>query len=564
MRDEPLVSSCTNYATTPAARLLANFAAGHRRGAASARGRATAASARASGHAIASSPQARADGLEQTRRRRRCRGFSPTWWGAGDEAAAAATRVLAGNPVLIGALTVLVTIVAVDARLQRHQRAAVRARPTRCTCRRPTPRSSPTATTSTWAARWSASSPPSRRRAPATGTPIALINLQLDRKHQAAAGRHALHDPPQGRDRAEVPADHARALRRGDSPTARPCRWPDEQRGRLRPGAVDVQPAHPHGRAATRRSASARRWPDAGTTSTRRSARSCRCCATCSRWRANLASPHDQPGGVLPRAGELLRRRWRRSPRPQAPLFVEPRHDVPRAGRRSPFPSLQSTISATPPIFEATISDSPMIRAVPHRHRRAVARAAPGLRHAAAERAGARRRVPDRDAQPAATAALDQQTVPLSQTLASYSQTPSVQQGLDRLTLTPSTASSRRSRSSRRSSRTCNYVTLFLRNTAEPARPSTSARAGCCASCRSRSTTSPGVESEPSSKPFTGGSTTDSGPLHVNPYPYTDSPGQPAECSAGNEPLSASTRCDRQPARQRRRQDREDDAERLK
>jgi hypothetical protein len=29
------------------------------------------------------------------------------------------------------------------------------------------------------------------------------------------------------------------------------------------------------------------------------------------------------------------------------------------------------------------------------------------------------------------------------------------------------------------------------------------------------------------------------GPLHVDPYPNTASPGQPRECSAGNEPFSA-------------------------
>jgi hypothetical protein len=29
------------------------------------------------------------------------------------------------------------------------------------------------------------------------------------------------------------------------------------------------------------------------------------------------------------------------------------------------------------------------------------------------------------------------------------------------------------------------------------------------------------------------------GPLHVNPYPNTASPGQSSECAAGNEPYSA-------------------------
>jgi hypothetical protein len=45
----------------------------------------------------------------------------------------------------------------------------------------------------------------------------------------------------------------------------------------------------------------------------------------------------------------------------------------------------------------------------------------------------------------------------------------------------------------------------------------------------------PGRESQPSSKVYTGPSSATSGPLHVNPYPNTDAPGQTPECSAGNE-----------------------------
>jgi hypothetical protein len=50
-----------------------------------------------------------------------------------------------------------------------------------------------------------------------------------------------------------------------------------------------------------------------------------------------------------------------------------------------------------------------------------------------------------------------------------------------------------------------------------------------------------GGESVPSQKPYSKPDTNTSdnhGPLHVNPYPNTDSPGQTAECAAGNEPYS--------------------------
>jgi hypothetical protein len=50
-----------------------------------------------------------------------------------------------------------------------------------------------------------------------------------------------------------------------------------------------------------------------------------------------------------------------------------------------------------------------------------------------------------------------------------------------------------------------------------------------------------GSEAVPSSKAFTTPNTAgnnEHGPIHANAYPNTDSPGQPAECAAGNEPYS--------------------------
>jgi hypothetical protein len=53
-----------------------------------------------------------------------------------------------------------------------------------------------------------------------------------------------------------------------------------------------------------------------------------------------------------------------------------------------------------------------------------------------------------------------------------------------------------------------------------------------------------GAESVPSSKPYTTPDPTtadEHGPLHVNPYPNTNSPGQTPECAAGNEPYSGAS-----------------------
>jgi virulence factor Mce-like protein len=86
----------------------------------------------------------------------------------------------------------------------------------------------------------------------------------------------------------------------------------------------------------------------------------------------------------------------------------------------------------------------------------------------------------------------------------------------------------------------CNYVTLFLRNTAsllsESIGVGTVARAAPVLAPNG-----PNDEGLPSSSPANGPSVTHKGPqvdnnhLHVNPYPNVGGPGQPLECEAGNE-----------------------------
>ena len=89
---------------------------------------------------------------------------------------------------------------------------------------------------------------------------------------------------------------------------------------------------------------------------------------------------------------------------------------------------------------------------------------------------------------------------------------------------------------------TCNYVTLFLRNTAsslsEQLISGTALRINVVVV-----DDVPGGEGTASSRPYTAPSTNatdEHGPLHANPYPYTASPGQPRECAAGNEPYADS------------------------
>jgi hypothetical protein len=135
------------------------------------------------------------------------------------------------------------------------------------------------------------------------------------------------------------------------------------------------------------------------------------------------------------------------------------------------------------------------------------------------------------------TAALDQRTVTLSKNTAAYAQNPSVQQGLDRLTLTLSRLGPPLAFLTPAQS-TCNYVTLFLRN-AQSTLSEHVQQGSLLRFVQIAVDDVPGYESEPSSSPFTGTSTGQaSGPLHVNPYPNTASPGEVRECAAGNEPYA--------------------------
>lgn len=201
-------------------------------------------------------------------------------------------------------------------------------------------------------------------------------------------------------------------------------------------------------------------------------------------------------------------------------------------------PSLQNTISRTPPMFEATIAGSPVIRpfltattTLFHTFRPGAATLTQSAPTLASAFAIGTRNLPK-------TAGLDDRTVALSKKLESYGQTPAVQQGLDRLTLTLSSLKSPLAFLTPVQA-SCNYVTLFLRNISSLLSERVS-QGGLLRFVQIAIDDIPGAESEPSSKVYTGPVGSASAPLHVNPYPYTDSPGQPAACEAGNERYIAS------------------------
>jgi ABC-type transporter Mla subunit MlaD len=201
-------------------------------------------------------------------------------------------------------------------------------------------------------------------------------------------------------------------------------------------------------------------------------------------------------------------------------------------------PFLRDWISQTPPTFSTVIADSPNIRSFVNDTAGLFKDLRPGFATlpksapvlAAAFAAGARN-LPS-------TKALDQRLLSLANRLQTYSQTPAVQGGLDRLTLTAKSLKQPLSYLTPVQS-SCNYVTLFLRNIgsllSDDVRSGTALRFNLVVIEDEL-----GSEAVPSQRPDTRPARpgTERGPIHVNPYPNTDSPGQTPECAAGNEPYS--------------------------
>jgi virulence factor Mce-like protein len=255
----------------------------------------------------------------------------------------------------------------------------------------------------------------------------------------------------------------------------------------------------------------------------------------------NLASPRTNLGGFF-RGLEAFSGALAPVAQQQADLYVNLDTTF-RALAPVAVPFLQDWISQTPPTFNAVINDSPRIQPFLLDTADLFAKLRPGfatLNQSAPVLADAfaigTKNLPG-------TKELDAQLLSLALRLQSYSQTAAVNAGLDRFTQTLQSLRSPLAFLTPMQS-TCNYVSLFLRNigstVSEPFGNGTALRFDVVTIDDVQ-----GGEAVPSSvpnlhpvpgRPFDNGK---NGPLHVNPYPYTASPGQPHECAAGNEPYSA-------------------------
>ena len=255
----------------------------------------------------------------------------------------------------------------------------------------------------------------------------------------------------------------------------------------------------------------------------------------------NLASPRTDFGGFF-RGLERFSAAVAPVAQQQADLYVNLATTF-RALASVAVPFLQNWISQTPPTLQTVINQAPTIDPFVNDTAALFAELAPGFETLpqSAPVLAQTFEIGLRTLPPTYTGpqSLNAELTSLAQHLATYGENPTVQGGLDRLTLT---ASSLRSPLAflTPAQATCNYVTLFLRNTSsllsDPVATGTRLRFNVVAI-----DDVPGVESVPSQHVFTTPDPNQAdahGPLHVDPYPNTASPGQISECSAGNEPYS--------------------------
>jgi virulence factor Mce-like protein len=204
------------------------------------------------------------------------------------------------------------------------------------------------------------------------------------------------------------------------------------------------------------------------------------------------------------------------------------------AGVARPF--IQETISRTPPSFDAAIRTLPTIRPFMRHSTTLFADLAPGARALG-------RTAPEiADAATAGVPALldapgfNRQLPPTAASLHRFNDDASVRTGIDQLT-TFSNELSPTLRFITPAQSTCNYATLLFSNVADTLRLGNTLGNWQ----RFNLISAPGApgapnnEGVPSSAPAGGGGGNPANFLHVNPYPNTASPGQPEECEAGRE-----------------------------
>jgi len=200
-------------------------------------------------------------------------------------------------------------------------------------------------------------------------------------------------------------------------------------------------------------------------------------------------------------------------------------------------PYIQETIEKGPETLDSVTADLPALRPFFESSAEFFTALKPGAKAlattsptiAAALRAG----IPALNASPR----LNAQLPPTANALLAFQEAPGVFNGLDLLidtneTLAPAI------RFIRPAQTTCNYLTLAFRNLARTSEDN--GVGGWFNAISFQAPEGPNAESGPASAPANGGGPTDRlNHLHSNPFPNTAAPGQPKECEAGNERYEA-------------------------
>jgi virulence factor Mce-like protein len=227
----------------------------------------------------------------------------------------------------------------------------------------------------------------------------------------------------------------------------------------------------------------------------------------------------------------------------QASLFAN--LDTTFSALASVAPSLQNTISQTPPTFDAVIRQSPIIRPFLTDTASLLTELDPGIRTLQTTAPPLTRVFETGTRNLPQTIPFDRQLATFSKTLGRVATNPVVLQGVGSLSYTAKQLQQPLSFLTPVQS-TCNYVTLFLRNLSSATSehvPNGGILDFVPVATRDNAGQNLGFESQPSTKPYPGPAITSQtegsiGPLHSDPYPNTASPGQVRECSAGNEPFN--------------------------
>jgi virulence factor Mce-like protein len=199
-------------------------------------------------------------------------------------------------------------------------------------------------------------------------------------------------------------------------------------------------------------------------------------------------------------------------------------------------PYLQDTISKTPDTLLTTTETAPRIRSFLDNSRGLFVDLQPGTRALAVSADTIESALVTGIPVLRASPTLNNELAPTAASLRAFNDDPSVRTGINRLTdfsdaLTPLLRFIGPSQS------VCNYATLLFRNAAETASQGSPTGNWQRANALNNPA-GPNNEGSPATAPANGGGTDIRNFLHVNPYPNTAAPGQPFECEAGNEPYA--------------------------